>query len=73
MSTERIIPLFLTIREVAKILKWTRWKTQVWLEANGLLRSQKGYGVVSVAALKDAFPEVWEELCVMSDDVSEKT
>lgn len=54
------LPIYVTIGEVAQLLGWTRWRTSRWLQRADALVERGGRKVVTLASLRDAFPEVFE-------------
>lgn len=54
------LPIYITIGQVARLLGWTRWRTARWLANAEALVERGGRKVVTLASLREAFPEVFD-------------
>lgn len=62
------LPIYVYVRDIAVILGWKKPKTMRWLRAANVLSMRGGRWVVTTDKLREAFPEVWEELLNESED-----
>ncbi len=65
------IPVYITIQEVANILRWSRKRTRRWLLASNALVQRGGEWVTTAERLRDAFPEVWAEMLDKAEEREE--
>jgi len=63
-----VIPIYLTISEVSKLLDWQPKRTRRWLKRANCLVERAGRQVTSVERLKAEFPEVYDEIATREID-----
>ncbi len=61
-------PLYITLREVSRIMGWSKKRTKRWLEREKALVMRGGNWVTTRDLLRTAFPEVYYEMATEVDD-----